>query len=85
MWVSRKQLETMEKRVADLENQVQNRQSFKVKMRNIHDRTTYIGWWIIDMNENHWWFSPLVAGISSLVGCVIGIRLFSLILSMLQR
>lgn len=50
-----------------------------------YDRPANFWYWVLDMDEDHWWFSPLVSVISSLAGWAMGLWLFSLILRMLQR
>lgn len=41
--------------------------------------------WVLDMDDNHAWFRPLVQILSSLVGVAIGLSLFALILFILHR
>ena len=50
-----------------------------------YDRPASFWDWILDMDDDHWWFRPLVSILSSLAGSAIGLWLFSLILRMLQR
>ena len=48
-----------------------------------YDRPASFWYWVLDMDDDHWWFSPLVSILSSLAGWAIGLWLFSLILRML--
>lgn len=57
----------------------------KIKHLREYDIPLTIIEWVLEMNANHRWFSPVVSIISSFIGWGIGLWIFFLMLSVFQR